>query len=130
MPVASSTRMEGHRDHLTSTLTGPGSGAPPRSVVNGPGSSGHCPVGGVASAIVVACSTPAVGPGTGRTAVMTGLVLAYGAASQRLVPPRATVPANLTAAAGAVLLARRFGCTWAELGLDPAQLATGLGGGV
>lgn len=64
-----------------------------------------------------------------RTAVATGLVLAYGAASQRAIPRSAQLPANLGAATGLVLLARRWGASWEELGLDarsaPAGIAVG-----
>jgi uncharacterized protein len=48
----------------------------------------------------------------------TGLVLGYGAASQRWLGSRAAVPASLAASAGACVLARRWGTTWSELGLD------------
>jgi membrane protease YdiL (CAAX protease family) len=56
----------------------------------------------------------------------TGLTLAYGAAVNRLLPKRAYVPANLTAATLFVVLARRSGATWADMGMRRDRAGRGL----
>jgi membrane protease YdiL (CAAX protease family) len=68
--------------------------------------------------------------GASRTVLMTALALAYGAVSQRALGPRTTVPVNIAAGAGAVLLARHWGATWTDLGLEPGRLAGGLRAGL
>jgi membrane protease YdiL (CAAX protease family) len=55
----------------------------------------------------------------------SALVLSYGAASQRAIPQGAQLPANLGAAGALVLLARRWGRSWDDLGLDPAHAPRG-----
>jgi membrane protease YdiL (CAAX protease family) len=56
----------------------------------------------------------------------TGLTLAYGAAVNRLLPRRAYVPANLTAATLFLVLARRSGASWAEMGMRRDRAGRGL----
>jgi membrane protease YdiL (CAAX protease family) len=55
----------------------------------------------------------------------TALTLAYGAAVNRLLPKRAYVPANLTAATLFLGLARRSGVPWADMGLRRDSLQRG-----
>lgn len=61
---------------------------------------------------------------------LTALVLAYGAASQLAASSPWQVPANLAAAAGAVAVARTWGASSEELGLDPGAIPGGLRLGV
>jgi membrane protease YdiL (CAAX protease family) len=56
----------------------------------------------------------------------TGLTLAYGAAVNRLLPKRAYVPANLTAATLFIVLARRSGASWADMGMRRDRAGRGL----
>ncbi|HLF61058.1 MAG TPA: CPBP family intramembrane glutamic endopeptidase [Acidimicrobiia bacterium] len=49
----------------------------------------------------------------------------YNLIQNLLVPPRAYVPANLVAGLGLFALARRHGCTWEDLGLEPTQAPDG-----
>lgn len=55
-----------------------------------------------------------------------GGVLAYGAATHRAIPAGAQLPANLGAAAALVLVARRWGRSWSDLGLDPDDARRGV----
>ena len=55
-----------------------------------------------------------------------GLLAAYNVVQNTLVSDRAYVPANVGATAGLLALGRRSGCTWTELGFDPATLRPGL----
>jgi membrane protease YdiL (CAAX protease family) len=57
--------------------------------------------------------------------VAGGLVLGYGALAGR-APEGARLPANLAAAAGLVALSRRWGRSWSDLGLHPADLPAGI----
>jgi membrane protease YdiL (CAAX protease family) len=66
----------------------------------------------------------------GRTLGMTGLVLGYGLASQRWLTQRASVPANLVASAGLLLVARQWGASCADLGARPADVGRGVGVGL
>jgi membrane protease YdiL (CAAX protease family) len=50
----------------------------------------------------------------------------YNLVQNLAVPPPAYVPANLIAALGLLALARRDGCSWRDLGLDPADLGKGI----
>ncbi len=65
-----------------------------------------------------------------RAALATGLVLSYGAIAHRMAPTRAETPANLGAATAAVLLARAWGCSWGDLGLDASQSGRGARAGL
>ena len=65
-----------------------------------------------------------------RAVLATGLLLSYGVVAHRMVPTRAEVPANLSAAVAAVLLARAWGRSWAELGLDPGESSRGARAGM
>lgn len=55
-----------------------------------------------------------------------GAIVAYNVAQNTAVSERRYVPANLAATAGLVVLARRTGSSWSELGFDPARLGPGL----
>ena len=70
-------------------------------------------------------------PDRKRAAAVTALGL-YNVVQNVLVPAPAYVPANLVATAGMLAMARAAGCSWDDLGLDPAKagrgLALGLGG--
>jgi uncharacterized protein len=61
-----------------------------------------------------------------REAAASGLILAYGAAVTRLLPRRAYVPANLTAATLFLALARRSGAAWADMGMRRDRAGRGL----
>jgi len=69
-----------------------------------------------------------------RTAVLLGLTVAAGSVSQRAPSRRdgwRVAPwANVVAAGAAVALARRWGATWDELGLAPAQARRGVRAGI
>jgi membrane protease YdiL (CAAX protease family) len=65
-----------------------------------------------------------------RAAVATGVVLSYGVVAHRLAPTRTELPANLGAAAAAVLVARAWGHSWADLGLDPSKAGRGARNGL
>ena len=62
--------------------------------------------------------------------VLTALVLAFGAASHRLIPRRWQLPAHLAVATGAVAIARARGASVEELGLASASVPRGLRFGV
>ncbi len=65
-----------------------------------------------------------------RQALVAGsLVLGYGALAGR-APEAARLPANLAAAAGLVALSRRWGRSWSDLGLHPADVPAGIAVGV
>jgi len=49
----------------------------------------------------------------------------YNLVQNLALPVGAYVPANLAATAGLIALARRFGCSWEELGLRPSHLVRG-----
>lgn len=55
-----------------------------------------------------------------------GALVAYNVAQNTAVSERGYVPANLAATAGLLVLARRSGSSWSELGFDPAGLRPGL----
>jgi hypothetical protein len=57
---------------------------------------------------------------------MTGLVLGYGLASQRWITQRASVPANLVASAGLLVVARRWGASCADVGARRTDMGRGL----
>jgi membrane protease YdiL (CAAX protease family) len=70
---------------------------------------------------------PPVGrPMRGGLEVACALTLAYSYVVNRLVPEAWYVPANLTAAAGFVALARGTGATWTDLGLRTDRLGRGV----
>jgi len=50
----------------------------------------------------------------------------YNLAQNFLIPAPAYVPANLAASWGLIALARRYGCSWDDLGLEPYKAASGL----
>jgi membrane protease YdiL (CAAX protease family) len=68
-------------------------------------------------------------PNPGRWAVLVSLG-AYNLVQNLVIPARAYVPLNLGATVGLVTLARRQGCTWDDLGLEPANIRRGLRVGV
>lgn len=49
----------------------------------------------------------------------------YNLIQNLLVPVRAYVPANLLASLGLVAIARRYGCSWDDLGLKPSRARNG-----
>lgn len=55
-----------------------------------------------------------------------GLLAVYNVVQNTVVPERAYVPSNVAVTAGLLALARRSGCTWGDVGLDPASLGPGL----
>lgn len=59
-------------------------------------------------------------------ALSAGLILGYGALANRVIPEALYIPANLAAAAAAVLLFRRWGVTMEGMGLERSRLASGL----
>jgi uncharacterized protein len=61
-----------------------------------------------------------------RTALLTGLALVYGAFSQRWLTSRLSVPAGLAASAGTLALTRRWGASWQDVGLSPADAPRGV----
>jgi membrane protease YdiL (CAAX protease family) len=64
-------------------------------------------------------------PDNGRGAVVLALA-GYNLIQNLLVPDRAYVPANMVAAAGLISLARRSGCSWEDLGLQPTRSPSGI----
>lgn len=50
----------------------------------------------------------------------------YNLIQNLLLPATAYVPANLVASLGLTNMARRFGCTWDDLGLSPARMRNGV----
>ncbi|HXY70990.1 MAG TPA: CPBP family intramembrane glutamic endopeptidase [Actinomycetota bacterium] len=69
---------------------------------------------------------PAARPVRGGIEAACALTLAYSYVVNRLVPEAWYVPANLTAAAGFVALARGTGATWTDLGLRSDRVGRGL----
>jgi len=69
-----------------------------------------------------------------RTAVVAGITIAAGAVSQRAPTrrdARRVAPwANVVAAGAAVALARGWGCSWRDLGLDASDVGRGVRAGV
>lgn len=61
-----------------------------------------------------------------REIAASALCLGYGVAVHRVVPHAAYVPSNVSAAALSLLLARRLGAGWDDLGVRTDRLATGL----
>jgi membrane protease YdiL (CAAX protease family) len=57
-------------------------------------------------------------------------VLGYSALLNRVIPPRAHVPANLAAAGTAIVAVRALGATWDELGLARSRVGRGVRAGV
>ena len=64
--------------------------------------------------------------GAAREIAASALCLGYGVAVHRVVPHAAYVPSNVSAAALSLLLARRLGAGWDDLGVRTDRLATGL----
>jgi uncharacterized protein len=63
-------------------------------------------------------------PDRGRLMAATAIG-GYNLVQNLLVPAGAYVPANLAASVGLVALARRHGCSWDDLGLEPTRLGAG-----
>jgi CAAX protease family protein len=57
-------------------------------------------------------------------------VLGYSAMLNRVIPPRAHVPANLAAAGTAIVAVRALGASWDELGLSRSRAGRGVRAGV
>lgn len=58
--------------------------------------------------------------------VVVGALAAYNLIQNLWLPQRAYVPANLAATAALVALARSYGCSWDQLGLDRSRVRSGL----
>lgn len=58
--------------------------------------------------------------------ICVGVLVAYNVVGNLLLPASLYVPVNLAVAAALVWDARRGGLSWAELGMDPAQVPGGL----
>lgn len=63
-------------------------------------------------------------PDQSRTVTLI-VIGCYNLVQNFLIPAAAYVPANLATAAGLVALARRYGCTWDALGLEPKKSGAG-----
>lgn len=63
-------------------------------------------------------------PDRGRLAILAAIGT-YNLVQNLLLPVRAYVPANLAASLGLVGMARRYGCSWDDLGLKPAAARDG-----
>ena len=61
----------------------------------------------------------------GRTAAVLAIG-GYNLIQNLLLPVTAYVPANLVASLGLITLARRYGCTWDDLGLSPSRMRNGV----
>lgn len=61
-----------------------------------------------------------------KRATVVVAVIAYNLVQNLAVPRAGYVPANLIAGGGLVALARRYGCSWDDLGLDGARARSGL----
>ena len=68
----------------------------------------------------------AAGEGGRQEVAAAALCLAYGAVLHRAMPRAVYVPANVSAAGLSILLARRCGATWDDMGTRPDRLAGGL----
>lgn len=60
-----------------------------------------------------------------KRATVAAAIGVYNLVQNLLLPRAAYVPANLAMSAGLVALARRYGCSWGDLGLDPADFRIG-----
>lgn len=60
-----------------------------------------------------------------RLLPLVGLA-AYNVVQNRFLPDRAYVPANVAVTGALLALARRSGCSWEELGLNPPRMGSGL----
>lgn len=63
-------------------------------------------------------------PEEGRLATVVAIA-GYNLIQNLIVPVRAYVPANLVATLGLVAMARRYGCTWDDLGLKLSHIRKG-----
>ncbi len=61
---------------------------------------------------------------------MAAIIGGYNLAQNLALPTSLYVPANIVVSAGLLALARRYGCSWDELGLDPRRTGEGLGLGL
>lgn len=59
-------------------------------------------------------------------AKVTPVIVGYNLVQNRLLPSSLYVPANMLVSAALVATARRAGCDWSELGLDPEKAAGGV----
>lgn len=61
---------------------------------------------------------------------MAAIIGGYNLVQNLALPSSLYVPANIVVSAGLLALARRYGCSWDELGLDPRRTGEGLGLGL
>jgi len=57
---------------------------------------------------------------------VAAIIGGYNLVQNLALPTSLYVPANVVVSAGLVVLARRFGCSWHDLGLDPRQAEAGV----
>lgn len=68
----------------------------------------------------------AAGASGRKRATVVAAVIAYNLVQNLVVPRAGYVPANVIAGGGLVALARRYGCSWDDLGLDGARARSGM----
>lgn len=61
---------------------------------------------------------------------MAAIIGSYNLVQNHALPTSLYVPANIVVSAGLLALARRHGCTWDDLGLDPLRAKEGVGLGL